>query len=187
MPLADVRQDRRSSPTSHGHILREQLPSILAWQPHARPALSRPEGKTGGGWVPAIRKLATLHSVNLLRQEWKVRAGTPRNLDSHAARSSAAALCRDALLEVAPCTLRWHQEFRILRPPVAALRQLHLILTERLAVGCRCAHLVRGSVSNVAIDDDQRGPVSCPLERIERPVEPLEVVGIADIAWTFKP
>ena len=52
-----------------------------------------------------------------------------------------------------------HQELGIFRPAVISLRQPDLFLAQRLAVRRAGVLLVRGAVGDVAIDDDERGPV----------------------------
>ena len=72
------------------------------------------------------------------------------------------------------------QELGVLGPPVGALGLAHLLLAQRLAVGLGGVLLVGRAVADVAVDDDQRGPPLLPLERLERPGQQLEVVGVAD-------
>ena len=72
------------------------------------------------------------------------------------------------------------QELGVLGPAVGALGLADLLLAERLAVGLGRVLLVRGAVADVAVDDDQRGPVPLLLELLEGAGEELEVVGVAD-------
>src|SRR5439155_14514363 len=71
------------------------------------------------------------------------------------------------------------QQLRLLRPPIAALGEANLLLTERLAVGRGRVVLVRGAVADVAVEDDERGtPLRLP-EDAEDPFDAIEVVGVA--------
>src|SRR4029078_9249259 len=85
----------------------------------------------------------------------------------------------DAACEVLIDAVR-DQELGVLRPAVRPLGLADLLLTERLPVGRARVLLVRGAVADVAVDDDQRGPVPLLLELLEGAGEELEVVGVAD-------
>src|SRR5438552_2843989 len=73
-----------------------------------------------------------------------------------------------------------HEELRILRPPIGTLGQPDLLLAQRLAMGRARILLARRAVGDVAVDDDQGGPVGGPLESPESPLEHLEIVGVPD-------
>jgi hypothetical protein len=73
-----------------------------------------------------------------------------------------------------------HEELLVLRPAVVPLGQPDLLLAERLAVGGAGVLLGRRTPGDVTLDDDQRRPVARLLEDAERPVEHLQVVGVAD-------
>ena len=73
-----------------------------------------------------------------------------------------------------------HEELRVLGPAVAPLGEADLLVAERLAVRRARVLLVRRAVGDVAVDDDQRRAIGGALERPERALEHLEVVGVAD-------
>ena len=62
-----------------------------------------------------------------------------------------------------------HEELRVFRPAVAALRQTDFFLAERLAVRRAGVLLVRRAVADVAVDDDQRRPVVRALGSLDAP------------------
>src|SRR5262249_41390453 len=90
-----------------------------------------------------------------------------------------AAAVADALREVLPDALG-HQELRVPRPAVEALGRTHLILAQRLAVRFSRVLTLRRPVADVAVDDDERGPICLVPEHIEGPRHHLQVVGVAD-------
>src|SRR6188472_2684752 len=92
--------------------------------------------------------------------------------------ANRAASSADALGKVLPHT-PGHQKLLVLRPTVDALRQAHFVVAERLTVRRRGVLLVRRSVSNVAVNDDERWTIGSGLESGECPREPFEVIGIA--------
>ena len=51
------------------------------------------------------------------------------------------------------------EEFGVFRPAVVVLGQAYFLLAQRLAMGGAGVLLVRRPVGDVAVDDDQRGPV----------------------------
>ena len=73
-----------------------------------------------------------------------------------------------------------HEELRVLRPSVAALGETDLLVAERLAVGLRRVLLVRRTVADVAVEDDERGAALRLPEHLERVLDAIDVVGVAD-------
>ena len=71
-------------------------------------------------------------------------------------------------------------ELGVLGPAVGSLGELDFLFAQRLAVGRLGILLVRRSVADVAVDDDQGRPVVGFVEGRERPLELVEVVGVAD-------
>src|SRR5438552_13116447 len=72
-----------------------------------------------------------------------------------------------------------HEELRILRPPIGTLGQPDLLLAQRLAMGPARVLFARRAVGDVAVDDDQGGPVDSQLEGSEGPLQHLEVVCVS--------
>src|SRR4030095_3302389 len=71
-----------------------------------------------------------------------------------------------------------HQNWRPLRPAVAALGEANFLGPEWLAVGGGRVVLVRGAVADVAVEDDERGMSLRVSEAPERLLDALEVVGV---------
>src|SRR5581483_184045 len=72
-----------------------------------------------------------------------------------------------------------HEEMRLLWPAISTLGGAYLVLAERFAVGRARVLLVWGPVSDVAVDDDQGRAVLAAFGRLERPLEQVNVVGVA--------
>src|SRR5215472_10006612 len=73
-----------------------------------------------------------------------------------------------------------HEELGIFRPAVSALGETRLILAQRLTVRRRRVDLVRRTVTDVAIENDQGGSALSFPECRERTLDPLHVISIAD-------
>src|SRR5262249_14497050 len=72
------------------------------------------------------------------------------------------------------------EKLRVLRPAVGAFDEPDLVGPEWLSVGGRGVLLVGGTVTDVAVEDDQRGaPLRLP-EDGEGALDALPVVGVAD-------
>src|SRR5208282_4166235 len=72
-----------------------------------------------------------------------------------------------------------NEEFRVLWPSVAALAEADLLLAKWLTVGCSGVLLVRGTVTNMAVEDDEGGAALRLLENLEGALDANDVVGIA--------
>src|SRR3954451_7326158 len=72
-----------------------------------------------------------------------------------------------------------HEELRVLRPPIVALGETDLFLAKRLAVGSAGVVLVRSSITDMALDDDQRGHVVRVPEGFDRLRQPFGIIGVA--------
>ena len=72
------------------------------------------------------------------------------------------------------------QEFRVLRPTIIVFGEPDFFFAQRLAVRRAGVLFVRRAVGDVAVHDDQRGPVRGVVERFERPRQHLQIVGVAD-------
>ena len=85
----------------------------------------------------------------------------------------------DALLKMREYLIR-DQELRIWRPAVMTLRQPDLLLAQRFAVRRARVLLVRRTVGDMAVHDDEGWSIARALERPERTLKHLQVVGVAD-------
>src|SRR5262249_1578592 len=127
--------------------------------------------------IPAVRQLATLHADELVGQVGMRRAvPLEGRLPS---RAELAAPGADAMLEMLQHAVG-HQELRVLGPPVGALPGPAPRLAGRLAGGGRGVVLVGRAVADVAVDDDEGRAIVAAPERLERAIDELEVVRVAD-------
>src|SRR3546814_15806401 len=81
----------------------------------------------------------------------------------------------DAGRETLSDTIR-HQKFSVFRPAIAALGKPDLLLAEWVAMGGAGVMLVRRPVADMAVHDDQGGPVLVPLGRRDGFGEALAIV-----------
>ncbi len=127
--------------------------------------------------IPAVRKLAVLHAVHLLR-ELRIRLAVvlQRGEPGIAQRPSTPAHTARDMLPHAD----GHEKLGILRPIVGALGEPDLFLAQGLAVRGARVLLVGRTIGDMAVHDDQRGPVGRLVEGAERPPQHVEVVGVAD-------
>src|SRR6516165_855403 len=109
--------------------------------------------KEGNIFRPVRGWLSLLDLLNFLRQLRKFLAVLGKLLFPLLA--GFAASSSDTGCEVF-VHLLGHQKLRIGRPSIGLLRQLDLLLAERLAVGSARILPVRGSVADVAVDDHKR-------------------------------
>src|SRR5215468_6457225 len=70
------------------------------------------------------------------------------------------------------------QELRVLRPAVAALGEADFLLAERFPVGGGGVVLVRSTVADVAVQDDERRTSLRLPEATERLLDTIEIVGV---------
>ena len=68
-----------------------------------------------------------------------------------------------------------HEKLRLFRPSVVALCQFDFGLAQRLAVSSTRILLVRSSVADMAVDDDQGRTITTLVESMERAFEHLVV------------
>ena len=61
-----------------------------------------------------------------------------------------------------------------------ALGQADFVLAQRAAVSFVGVLFIRRTIGDVAIDDDQRGPVAGVLEGAKGPLQHFQIVGVAD-------
>src|SRR5262245_10481956 len=127
--------------------------------------------------VPPVRQLTAQHAISLVRElrilaSILLKLSPPGSMERQAARP-------DALLEMLT-HLIWDEELRFWRPAVGTLRQPDLFLAQRFAVRRTRVLLVRRAVGDVTVDDDQGRSIARALERPERALEHLEIIGVAD-------
>ena len=136
------------------HVLADGVEHLAGSVPR-RDAL-RVRREPGQLLVPALRQLPVLHAIELIGQ---LRIFRPVLLD---ARKPGVAQVLAALADPVPEMLVYalgNVEAGILRPAVGALGQTDFLLAERLTMGGAGVLLVRRTVRDVAIHDDQRRPV----------------------------
>src|SRR4030095_15123293 len=85
----------------------------------------------------------------------------------------------DALLKMLEYLIR-NQELGIWRPAIMTLRQPDLLLAQRFAVRRARVLLVRRTVGDVAVHDDESWSIARASQRRECTLEHLQVVGVAD-------
>src|SRR5215471_6769854 len=83
------------------------------------------------------------------------------------------------------------KELRIFGPAVKTLRQPDLIFAKRLPMCATGVLLVRSPVGDMAVHDDERGPVVGVVKHIESALQHIEIVGIAHTCYvppvTYEP
>jgi hypothetical protein len=90
-----------------------------------------------------------------------------------------AAAPTHAIPEMFPHTLR-HQKLRVLGPAIAAFGEAHFLLAKRLAMGRTGVMLMRGTVADMTVDNDEGRHVRRMAESFDRPRQLLRVVGVAN-------
>ena len=85
----------------------------------------------------------------------------------------------DAGGEVLAHAIRY-EELRVLGPTVRAFDEAHLVGAERLAMRSSGVLPVRRPVTDVTVEDDQRRPARGLTEGLQRTLDELDVVRIAD-------
>ena len=73
---------------------------------------------------------------------------------------------------------RRNQEFGVLRPTIASFGAANLLFPEWFAVGSARILLVRRTVGDMAIDDDQTRSVRRLLETLKRFSQEIQIVGV---------
>src|SRR5579863_7308039 len=72
-----------------------------------------------------------------------------------------------------------HKELRVFRPAVELLHQPDFFFSQWFAMRRIRILLVRRSIPNVAIDNDERRPIRCLLEGLKCPPQHFQIVGVA--------
>src|SRR5215472_8969321 len=73
-----------------------------------------------------------------------------------------------------------NQELSIFRPTVKTLDETDLFVAQRLAMSSGRVLFVGRAVSDVAVKNDQRGPVLRLPENLESAFNPSQIIGVAD-------
>src|SRR5215470_18065729 len=73
-----------------------------------------------------------------------------------------------------------HQELGVLRPAISPFGQAYLFFAERFAMSFGCVLLVRRTIANMAVQNDESGPAFGLLEHREGVLDALKVVGVSD-------
>src|SRR5437667_7241064 len=76
-----------------------------------------------------------------------------------------------------------NKELGVFRPAVELLSQFDFVLAEWFAVGRAAVLLMRRAVADVAVHDDECGPVAGISKLIEGAGQRVEVVGIAYVSY----
>ena len=116
----------------------------------------RVRGEFGQIAVPAFGKLAVLHAKQFFGKFGILLAILGDALEPGIAQILAA--LADPLPEVIVDAVR-HVEFLVFGPAVVPFGETNLLFTQRLAVRAAGILLVRRAVADVAVHDDQRGPI----------------------------
>ena len=72
------------------------------------------------------------------------------------------------------------KELRILGPAIEALAEADLLFAQGLAMGCGSVLLVRGTIADVAIQDNECGAALRLSEDLKGVLDAVDVVGVAD-------
>ena len=131
--------------------------------------------KDGEIAVPAGRQLATLHLVDLGR-EFGVLGPVGAEKSSSFFRASAPRAAHAGRKVLADAV--GNQELRVLGPAVVALGKPNLFFAERLAVGLGGVLLVRGTVADVAVEDEEGGAALGLPEDLKGVLDAIDVVGV---------
>ena len=170
------RAEIRRAAEEPGDVLREHVQHLAGClAPRDAFRVGRKDGEIA---VPTGREFAPLHLVDFRRQ---VRDTCARYAAKSSVQSRRASAPRapDAAGEVLVDAVG-HEELRVLGPAVVALGEADFFLAERFAVGCGGVLLVRRAVADVAVENDERGPAFGLAEDLERVLDAIDVVGVAD-------
>src|ERR1700751_3179459 len=127
--------------------------------------------------IPSLRQLPALHEINIVGQFGIFNRVRGEHISPLAARFRTART--DARHEMLPNSTR-HQKLCARGPPVAAFGKTDLIVAERLAMSLRGILLVRRTVTDVAVEDDEGWGVRCSLEDLQSDLNSVDVIGITD-------
>ena len=126
--------------------------------------------------IPTLRQFSALYLVNFLRQ---VRIlGAIRCEKFRPVLLGLRAALTDAGSKVSYAVR--HEKLRVFRPTVITLGEFDFFLAEGFAVGFGGVLFVRRTVSDVAVEHNERRPALGPAEYREGVIDALNVVGVAD-------
>ena len=158
-----------------GNVLREHVQHLArGFPPGDALRVGRKDGEVA---VPTGRQLAPLHQIDLGRQFGILGAigceeFRPLAPSLRAARADPG---REVLVDTVG-----DEKLRVFGPSVAALGKADLLVAERLAVGFGGVLLVRGTVADVAVENDEgRAALRLP-EDLKGVLDAIDVVGVAD-------
>src|SRR5262249_47682213 len=127
--------------------------------------------------VPPGGKLAALHQIYLGSELGILAPIVIKKSGPFAPGRSAA--CAHSLCKVVIDSVG-NEELRFLGPSVVALGETHLFFTERFPMrGCR-ALLVRGTVADMAVQDDESGTALALPEDAKGVLDAIDIVGVDD-------
>ena len=118
-----------------------------------------------------------LHAVGVLRERRVDPAVLLERREPGIAEGSSP--LSNAAREVLPDAVG-HEKLGVLGPTIGALGQPDLLFAERLAVRRARVLLVGRTIGDVTVHDDQGGSIGGGAERVERPPQHVEIVGVAD-------
>src|SRR5215510_3479733 len=127
--------------------------------------------------VPSGRELAALHLIYLGGEIGELAAVVGKERLPPRARGRPARA--DAGIELFAHPVG-NEKLRVFRPAIGALGQTYLFVAQRIAVRRRRVDLVRRAVADMAVQDDQRRPAVGSVEDLERVLNSVGIVGIAD-------
>src|SRR5262245_40202253 len=124
------------------------------------------------GWeVPPLHQLDFVCQLGI--------PGSIRFEQFHPLAPQTRASCANAGREMLIDPVR-NKKFGILRPSVAAFREPDLFVAERLTVSCCGVLLVRGTVPDMAVQNDERRTALRLSEDLQRLLNALTIVCVAD-------
>src|SRR5262249_2361777 len=127
--------------------------------------------------IPARGQFTALHQFNLGCQFGKLGAISRKELLPLLA--SLAPARANAGSEMRINAVR-HKKFRVFGPPVIPFTEANLLLPERLPMSFGSVLFVRGTVADVAVQNNERRPLFGLAENIQSPLDAVDVVGITD-------
>src|ERR1700733_5051861 len=134
-------------------------------------------GKNRQILVPSERQLPALHQINLVGQFGILNRVRREQIGPLTARFRTPRT--DTRAEMFLDSIRY-QKLRTLPPSVATLGEANLFLSQRLTVSCRRVLLVRRTVTDMAVEDDEGWAIGCSLENLQSGLDSVDIIGVAD-------
>ena len=129
--------------------------------------------------VPAIGQVALVKRVQLCGQR-RISVAISRKLTIPFGCEPTAAFS-DARLEMMIHALG-DQKLRVLGPAISAFSQFDLVRSQRLAMSGRGVLLVGGPIGDMAVDDNEGGPIAGCVKALEGLRQGVCIIGIVDVA-----